>query len=241
MAWLSRFVDDVRVAESSGPSRLARLPDGRTNLIFRTHDGGRTGDLTIAGPRTRAHFKTATGIARWITIELKRGWSTQLLGVPASVLTDRFVPLHDIWGHAGRELCEQLLGARTLPDALELISDAFARHSERAVEPASARLARRAVRLLEVENIRIGSVAQRLGVTSRHLRRAFIENIGVGPKDFARALRLNVVLQRASQSADWGRIAADAGYYDQAHLIADFRELVGVTPGAFARRLEVTG
>ena len=35
---------------------------------------------------------------------------------------------------------------------------------------------------------------------------------------------------------DWGRIAADAGYYDQAHLIGDFRELVGLTPGAFLKR-----
>jgi AraC-like DNA-binding protein len=241
MAWLSRFVDTVRVVEPSGPSRLTRLPDGRTNLIFRTHEGGRTGDLTIAGPRTHAHFKTATGITRWITIELKRGWSTQLLGVPASTLTDRFVPLHDIWGAAGRELCEQLLVARTLPDVLDHISRAFARHSERAAEPASARLARRGVRLLEIENIRISSVAERLGVSPRHLRRAFIENIGVGPKDFARAIRLNRVVDSVTQSTDWGRIAADAGYYDQAHLIADFRELVGVTPAAFARHASTDG
>ena len=35
---------------------------------------------------------------------------------------------------------------------------------------------------------------------------------------------------------DWRRIARDAGYYDQAHLIGDFRELVGLTPGAYLRR-----
>jgi AraC-like DNA-binding protein len=39
----------------------------------------------------------------------------------------------------------------------------------------------------------------------------------------------------AATSKDWVRIAADAGYYDQAHLIADFRKLVGLTPGAFRR------
>ena len=159
MVWLSRFVDNVRVVDMTGPRELARLPDGRTNLVFRVHDGERTGDLTVTGPRTRAYFKTATGIARWITIELKRGWTTQLLGVPASTLTNRIVHLRDIWGTAGAELCNQLVAARTMPEALERLSHAFAVRTERTVEPASARLARRAVRMLETENLRIASVA----------------------------------------------------------------------------------
>lgn len=235
MAWLTRFVDDVRSVEDAAPRRITRLPDGRTNLVFRLHAGERTGDLSVAGPRTRAYFKTAAGIARWIKIELKRGWSTQLLGVPASALTDRIVHLHELWGSAGAELVDQLVVARTLPDALDRISHAFAVRSERTVEPASARLARRAVRMLETENVRIASVADRLGVTSRHLRRAFLEHIGIGPKDFARAVRLHRVVEDAARSPNWGQIAAAAGYYDQAHLIADFRELVGVTPGEFVK------
>jgi AraC-like DNA-binding protein len=73
-------------------------------------------------------------------------------------------------------------------------------------------------------------------VTSRHLRRAFAEHIGIGPKDFARTVRLQRAVRLSRTSQDWSRIAAEAGYYDQAHLIADFHELVGVTPGAFAKR-----
>ena len=79
-------------------------------------------------------------------------------------------------------------------------------------------------------------VAEQLGVTARHLRRAFTENIGIGPKDFARAVRLQRAMKMAATSKDWARIAADAGYYDQAHLISDFRELVGLTPSAFLKR-----
>src|SRR5258708_8290071 len=76
-----------------------------------------------------------------------------------------------------------------------------------------------------------------LGVTARHLRRAFTESVGIGPKEFARTVRLQRAVQTAAATSnDWGQIAADAGYYDQAHLISDFRELVGLTPGAFVKR-----
>jgi AraC-like DNA-binding protein len=124
-----------------------------------------------------------------------------------------------------------------LPGVLDRLAHAFAVRTRQTLEPASARLARRAVRLLEGGEVRVESVAERLGVTSRHLRRAFTESVGIGPKEFARTVRLQRAVRTAtSTSNDWGRIAADAGYYDQAHLIADFRELVGLTPGAFVKR-----
>jgi transcriptional regulator GlxA family with amidase domain len=90
--------------------------------------------------------------------------------------------------------------------------------------------------LLEGDQIRVESVANRLGVTSRHLRRAFTETIGIAPKHFARSVRLQRALRMVAASNDWSRVATDAGYYDQAHLIADFRELLGLTPGAFVKR-----
>lgn len=80
------------------------------------------------------------------------------------------------------------------------------------------------------------NVAEQLGVTGRHLRRAFTENVGIGPKEFARTVRLQRAMTMAATSRDWARIAADAGYYDQAHLIGDFRQLVGLTPAVFFKR-----
>jgi len=60
--------------------------------------------------------------------------------------------------------------------------------------------------------------------------RAFVESIGVGPKEYARSIRLHRALRRAETSSDWARIATDTGYYDQAHLISEFRQLIGLTP-----------
>ncbi|WP_437594268.1 helix-turn-helix domain-containing protein [Sorangium sp. So ce1000] len=192
--------------------------------------------MWAAGPRTRAIFKSKTGLARMVTLRFKPGWSVPLLGVAASELTDRIVPLEDVWGRAGRELCGALLAARSPADVMDRVTRELALRGGQPFETASGQLTRRAVRLLEGGEFRVESVADRLGVTARHLRRAFTENVGIGPKEFARAVRLQRAVRMAATSCDWARIAADAGYYDQAHLIADFRQLVGLTPGAFFKR-----
>ena len=242
MSALSRFVADIRVIVPVVGRTLTveRLPDGRTSLVFRALAEGQ-GDVAVAGPRTRAHFKNAAGLVRAIVVEFKPGCSAPLLGVAANALTDRTVLLEDLWGRSGRELCQELLAAPSVAEVVERLARALALRTREAVEPASARLARHAVHLLDGGEARGESVAQRLGVTARHLRRVFTESVGIGPKDFARTVRLQRAVRRAATSSDWARIAADAGYYDQSHLIAEFRELVGLTPGAFARRAQARG
>ena len=235
---LSRFIEDIRtvVPVAGRALHVESLPNGRTTLVFRVTEEGQRGDVSVAGPRTHALFKNATGIARAVILQFKPGWSAQLLGVAASTLTDRIVLLEDIWGRSGGDLGPELLTARSLPEVLDQLARAIALRTHQTFEPASARLARRAVRLLEGDAVRVDSVAKQLGVTARHLRRVFTESVGIGPKDFARTVRLQRAVRMAATSHDWVRIAANAGYYDQSHLIADFRELVGLTPGAFLKR-----
>jgi transcriptional regulator GlxA family with amidase domain len=191
----------------------------------------------VAGPRTRALFKHASGVKRAVMLQFKPGWSAALFGVAANELTDQIIPLADLWGHAGSDRYVELLATRDLSSLFERVSSAFGLRAHRLGEPTSARLARRAIHLLEDgAEVRVERVAERLGVTARHLRRAFTENVGIGPKEFARTVRLQSALRMATSSSDWGRIAAEAGYSDQAHLIHDFRELIGFTPGAYVKR-----
>ena len=76
------------------------------------------------------------------------------------------------------------------------------------------------------------SLAPALGVTRQHLARAFARHVGVPPKMFARVARVRRALAtaRVATSVDWAALALDVGYYDQAHLAGEVRELTGRTP-----------
>jgi AraC-like DNA-binding protein len=80
----------------------------------------------------------------------------------------------------------------------------------------------------------VSEVATVLRVSERNLRRVFRDTVGVGPKTFARLERFRraVDAARAQEAPSWAVIALDVGYYDQAHLIADFRAIAGATPQA---------
>jgi AraC-like DNA-binding protein len=102
-----------------------------------------------------------------------------------------------------------------------------------------SRLALDSAALLASASANVTAVASELGVSERHLRRVFRETVGVSPKTFSRLVRFQYALRAARENGhrSWADIAAESGYYDQAHLIAEFRELTGVTPKALLDEL----
>jgi len=64
------------------------------------------------------------------------------------------------------------------------------------------------------------------------MQRVFARDLGISPKLYARIVRLNAVLATLDETerARAVDLALDAGYFDQAHLLRDFRLLAGRTP-----------
>ena len=92
--------------------------------------------------------------------------------------------------------------------------------------------------------IAIASLTDELGWSPKRLIARFRAQIGLPPKQAARLLRF----QRASEdlapaaASDWCAFAQDYGFYDQAHLINEFRRFAGDTPdGLLRRRLPMGG
>jgi AraC-like DNA-binding protein len=80
--------------------------------------------------------------------------------------------------------------------------------------------------------ISMDQVVQRSGLSARQLRRRFMRGIGVGPKLFSQILRFREMVHRTHrlQTLDWADCALEVGYFDQAHMINEFRRFAGRSP-----------
>ncbi len=83
--------------------------------------------------------------------------------------------------------------------------------------------------------VSVSEITDRLGLSPKQLVRRFGEQVGLAPKRFSRLRRLQRLLADVHQNGatDWAEVAVTHGFFDQAHLINDFRALTGTTPGAY--------
>jgi AraC-like DNA-binding protein len=83
---------------------------------------------------------------------------------------------------------------------------------------------------------RVAALAEVFGLPERRLQRLFAEYVGVSPKWVMRRARLLEAARRADAGdvVDWGALALDLGYADQAHLTRDFTATLGVPPARYA-------
>jgi AraC-like DNA-binding protein len=83
-------------------------------------------------------------------------------------------------------------------------------------------------------NDRIESIADRVGWSSRHLNRIFLQHTGLSTKAFSSIVRAqNVCKQLYCQATDREKESVEFGYYDQAHLIKSFKKYFKSTPSKF--------
>jgi len=241
----SRLIREVRFG--AGASYSATFADADGSLVIELGRLGEAdGSWKDTAARAGASVIGAMGVAgpkhgpelpEMIGAYFHPAQASAFTGVPGRVLADRIVPLEELWGRDARELPERLRDA-DLATRLDLLDAALlARLEVRRGPTASLDLAGLAQWVVaERGQPSVERLAQEAGVSRQQLTRVFHEWVGVSPKRYCRIARFQSALgfAGAGASGDWARVAADSGYADHSHLIAEFREFSGLTPQRLA-------
>ena len=193
----------------------------------------RTRGAAVSGLYLQPFAIDTHGQRRVVGAVFRPGAAAVVLGVPSDALAGAHTELEALWSAGAATLRERLLEAQSPARVLALLDALLVERISGELDP----IVTAACRELE-RGARVAAVADHVGLGRKRLGERFSAAVGVSPKAYARLARLQRVLGAAAgpKRLDWAQLAVLCGYYDQAHLIQEFRELSGVTPAHYRPR-----
>lgn len=201
----------------------------------------------VIGPHVRPVVNEPTGETFAVGVVATPIGCEAVFGAAPSEIRGRVFDLEAVWPPA-TQLRESLLALATSdaePEAfVEATEQLLVEGTELSLEGLG--LVATAVRRLEEHpTVAIADLAVSLGISHGHLDREFRRVVGITPRALARLLRLQRMLAvlDVEGSVRWADVAAELGWFDQAHFVRDFKRHTGVTPSEYleAQRTNYAG
>jgi AraC-like DNA-binding protein len=196
--------------------------------------------VTVVGPQTHARVGLSVfGRIDNFTIHFQPSGFNRLFGIPMTELTDAAYDAYNVIGPKISRLEDELGDTPDFAERIQLIEERLIRmfRCGDTLDP----VAIAANSLFASNGIhRISAMANDSGLSPRQFERRFLAQVGVPPKLYARIIRFNAALDHKLRwpSRAWSRIANDHDFYDQMHLVHDFRAFTGESPARFLAHLD---
>jgi len=209
------------------PTRITAMPEpGQAPGAFQ---------LFASGLTTRRAVLAHDGREHGVQLDLTPAGARAVLGLPAGELGASVVGLDVLLGPSATEVAERLAACSAWDARFGVLDDVLLRLLDR-LPPASPELERAwTVLVASGGAVRVDDLAREVGWSRRHLGSRFLREYGITPKEAARVVRF--------ERSRWmiagpgrprlGDVAADCGFYDQAHLCREWAALAGCSPSAW--------
>lgn len=236
------------------PGRHRGLPSPYLTLIFTLDDpltvamhpesgrGPATYRALVGGLHTVPALITHPGRQSGVQVGLDPLAARALLGLPAGELAGLDVPAEVLLGPLAAEIRERLLAASDWPSRFAVLDGLLTRAARPGAEvPPEVREAWRRLRR-SGGRVPVSALAAEVGWSERHLAARFRRETGLSPKEAARVVRFDRARRRAAAGSARGsgvgggqlaELAAECGYFDQAHMAREFRALAGAAPSVW--------
>lgn len=235
---------EIIVNLTEDPKRLYDRADYSRSVSFRR--------AWISGMRRDWIVIEAAPHDSMAVIRFRPGGALPFLGFALEGITGEVEELDSVFGPAVFSLRDRILEAATVEAKMAAIESWL-------LERARGRLVGHPVveyltgRLFAPAGLRITDLAAEVGYSQRHVLGLFRRWVGLTPKQYSRIQRFQQVLAAVSRpesgepsgdsapppaevglpEPDWADLAAAHGYFDQSHLVRDFRQFSGLTPGGY--------
>lgn len=214
------------------------VPTGFISLIF--HRGNRIFSASgntfqpkafLCGHETVYTDLEYTGQIDMICVVFQPAGAKAFFNLPMSELNGLRVDIHDLGDQLLTDLQKSLEDAITNEHCVLLIEQ-FLLNRIKMLADYNLKRIDTAIRQINNQPTELNALAESSCLSSRQFNRVFTEYVGTGPKEFQRIIRFQRALftLQHQPETNLAQLAAACGYYDQPHLIKEFKTFSGYTP-----------
>jgi methylphosphotriester-DNA--protein-cysteine methyltransferase len=194
----------------------------------------------LAGPYSKSFLVDPSEMFAVLGVRFQPGAARLFFPVRADELHNLDIALEDLFPSEAARLIDQLSSARGFAAQCRVL-ERYLTEKLRKAGPLHPAVQHAVHELVHSPGMRaISELQSETDLSHTRFIQLFRENVGLTPKLFCRVRRFRSVLQRIEKGLPvrWADLAADCGYFDQAHLIRDFRVFSGLTPAEFVQIFE---
>ena len=216
------------------------LPEGQSHIQQNLPDPNfhfviNNDRIKVLGPIKRKYQFEMLGKGDIIGVKFNLGALAHLLSQEVEHYCDKEWKVEEIFPINPKHLLAKISKAKDDGSRVQMLERAFKESKTGMQSTTIAQLIE--LQTLIKSNADITSVAnlsELAGMSTRKIQRLFQRNVGVSPKWLIRKYRLHQALALIeNDKMNIVDIAGWLGYSDQSHLIRDFNDFIGVTPGVY--------
>jgi len=217
------------------PTGSVSLIFHRANLLKSPTDHSFQPRAFVSGITMNYSDVVSTGALDMFVVVFRPLGSAPFLTIPLDEFRNINVPVNDT-GDAGlKELATKVIEEHSDESAVVLIEEFLLSRLYRTDSNNHSRIHAAMQEINRKVNINVAEAAGIACLSTKQFNRVFSAQVGVRPKDFMRIIRFQRALYtlESDPGIAFAQLAAGTGYFDQAHMIHEFREFSGYTPAEY--------
>lgn len=238
---LSSYVKYYWIVKTKDTNNIQTIPSGCIHLVF--HKGG---DLCFSNGKKQPKFfirgqlsspgvLLPSGNIDMIAVVFHPLGIIPCLTFPINELYNQYIDIDDIEDTKLKELKEMILHEENVCSCIKFIENfllekinGFADYNYTRIFN-SIQLAKKHIQ------IGVSDLADNACLGYRHFKREFSRYLGMDPKEYLRVIRFQKALYilQNNPRLDMADLAYSCGFYDNSHLVKEFRWMTGYTPSEY--------
>lgn len=231
---------------ANGQKHVQRIvPNGMMELTFYhadkpgilNHAQQAMEQTVISGHCTAPYDLVITGNLSMFSVAFKPLGASMFFSVPLKEFFGCIVPARFIWQKDIERLECRMAKTNDFPQKVSLVEEYLLKLLSRKTDDFSQQRMKQSIELINSSKgmVEVETLASSACWSRKQYERHFQDIIGTSPKQFMRIVRFQNTLHHKASHPDTSltELALESGFFDQSHMINEFKDLSGRTPGQY--------